>query len=195
MMARSLGLFGLALGAGFATAGPAAALEEIKAGVLGHNICISACSNANKEDGPVIDVQLNFRSPGVLRAVGSPRPYVSASPNVSGDPSFVAAGLEWRWEFAEGWAFTPGLGYALHNGETQNPFPNGTPQSTAFNNDNVLYGSEDLFRTSLGLTRDLGETWRVEGFVVHYSHGQILGNGRNQGVDQAGVRLGYRFGA
>jgi lipid A 3-O-deacylase len=28
----------------------------------------------------------------------------------------------------------------------------------------------------------------------HLSHGQILGDGRNQGVDQIGIRLGYQFG-
>jgi lipid A 3-O-deacylase len=189
-----LSLAGLAIGAGFATAAPAAAFEEVKVGVLDHNTCVTNCKNADKEDGPVIDIQLNLRSPGVLHVIGSPRPYVAISPNVSGDTSFAAAGLEWRWEFLDGWTVTPGVGYAIHDGEVKNKYPNGTPQSTAFSANHVLYGSRDLFRTSLGIGHEIGDKWSVEGFFTHYSHGQILGHGRNQGADQAGVRLGYRFG-
>jgi lipid A 3-O-deacylase len=193
MMARTLSLAGLAIGAGMAVASPAAAMEEAKIGLLAHNICITNCKNADKEDGPMVDLQINFHSPGFLRVVGSPRPYLAVSPNVSGDTSFAAAGIEWRWEFVDGWTLNPGLGYAVHDGEVKNKFANGTPQSTQFAAENVLYGSRDLFRTSLGLGKELGENWGVEGFYVHYSHGQILGSGRNQGTDQAGVRVGYRY--
>lgn len=191
-MKRAAGLATLAVAA---LAGNASAAEEVKVGVIAHNICFSSCKNADKEDGPIVDAQLNFHSPGFLRVVGSPRPYLAVSPNVSGDTNFASAGLEWRWEFVDGWTLNPGLGYAVHDGEVKNPFPNGTPQSTAFSRDNVLYGSRDLFRTSIGLGRELGDKWAVEGFLIHYSHGQILGSGRNQGTDQAGVRVGYRFGA
>lgn len=194
MMARALGLAGIALGASFATAAPAGAVETLKVGLLAHNICITNCKNADKEDGPILDLQANFHSPALLHAVGAPRPYLALSPNLSGDTSFAAAGLEWRWEFADGWTLNPGLGYAIHDGEVKNKFPNGTAASARFAAENVLYGSRDLFRTSIGLGRDVGEKWSVEGYYVHYSHGQILGNGRNQGTDQAGVRLGYHFG-
>lgn len=180
--------------AALAMGGEAAAAETLKVGALAHNICITNCKNADKEDGPVVDVQVNFRAPGFLRIVGAPQPYLAVAPNASGDTSFAAAGLEWRWEFVDGWALTPGLGYAVHDGEVKNKFPNGTPQSTQFAADNVLYGSRDLFRTSLGLEREFGERWSGEAFYVHYSHGQILGSGRNQGTDQLGFRIGYRFG-
>jgi len=192
-MRRIFSLAGLAIGAAVAAPAPAAALDEIKLGVIAHNICLSSCNNADKEDGPIVDLQLNFRSPGFLRVVGAPKPFVALSPNLSGDTSFASAGLEWRWEFVDGWALTPGLGVTAHDGETDNPFPNGTPQSTQFNRDHILHGSRTLFRTALGVERELGERWRVEAMVLHYSHGQILGSGRNQGTDQAGVRIGYRF--
>jgi lipid A 3-O-deacylase len=192
-MTRTLGLAGLAVGAALAT--PAYAVDEVKVGAIAHNICISTCDIAGKEDGPIIDLQVNFQSPGALRVIGAPKPFVALSPNVSGDPSFASAGLEWRWEFTDGWALVPGLGIAVHDGETDNKFPNGTPQSTQFDNENVLYGSRTLFRTALGVERELGDHWRIEATVLHYSHGQILGSGRNQGVDQAGVRIGYKFGS
>jgi len=183
-----------AVGMTFGGTAHAGAVDEVKVGVLAHNICITNCKNADKEDGPIVDVQVNFKSPDFLKYVWSPHPYVSISPNVSGDTSFAAVGLEWRWEFADGWAFVPGFGYAIHDGEVKNKFPNGTPQATQFSDDHVLYGSRDLFRTTFAFQREFGEHWRGEVVYAHYSHGQILGSGRNQGTDQAGVRIGYKFG-
>jgi lipid A 3-O-deacylase len=195
-MSRIMGLAVLAAGATIAAppAAHAGAVEELKVGPLAHNICVTNCKNADKEDGPVIDAQLNFRSPDFLDWAFSPRPYLAIAPNVSGDTSFAAAGLEWRWEFVDGWAITPGVGYAIHDGEVKNAFPNGDPRATQFSAEHVLYGSRDLFRSSIGLQHEFTAKWSAEAYFVHYSHGQILGSGRNQGTDQAGVRIGYRFG-
>ncbi len=185
----------IALGLAAASAGAAhAEVESVHLGVLAHNVCITNCKNADKEDGPNIEAQVNFASPGVLRWIGAPQPYLVASGNVAGATSFAGAGLEWRWEFLDRWSVEPGLGYVIHDGEVSNPFPNGDPRATQFSSENVLYGSRDLFRTSLGLSREIGDSWRAQAFFSHLSHGQIIGNGRNQGVDQVGVRLGYRFG-
>ena len=52
------------------------------------------------------------------------------------------------------------------------------------------WGREDLFRTTLALTWDIGETWALQGIYEHLSHGQILGEGRNQGLDEIGMRAG-----
>ncbi len=184
----------LALGAAMATVGQAHAVESVHIGVLAHNICVTDCKNADKEDGPVVELQADWGSPDFLNWFGSPTPYAVASLNVSGATSFVGAGLEWRWEFADGWALEPGVGYVIHNGETNLPYPTGSPEAATFTEEHVLLGSRDLFRTSLGLTHELSGPWEAQVFFSHLSHGQILGNGRNQGMDQAGVRIGYRFG-
>lgn len=183
-----------AAGMSFGGTAHAGAIEEVKVGVLAHNICITNCKNADKEDGPVVDIQANFKSPDFLGWAFSPQPYIAIAPNVSGDTSFAAVGLEWTFEFADGWAFVPGVGYSVHDGEVKNKFPNGTPQATQFSDENVLYGSRDLFRTTFALQREFGTRWTGEIAYAHYSHGQILGSGRNQGTDQAGVRIGYKFG-
>jgi lipid A 3-O-deacylase len=177
-------------GAGEADAG----VDEIHVGVMAHNICVTDCKNANKEDGVNVEFQVSFDAPGWLDWAGSPQPYAIASLNTAGDTSYAGVGLEWRWDFADGWALEPGFGYIVHNGELDNPFPNGSPESAAFAEEHVLLGSEDLFRTSLALTRDLPGPWEVQVLFEHMSHGQILGEGRNQGLDEIGVRLGYRFG-
>jgi lipid A 3-O-deacylase len=171
-----------------------AGVERVHVGVMAHNIQVIDGKNANKEDGPAVELQVNFSSPGFLRWAGSPEPYVVGSLNVAGDTSFGGAGLEWNWRFAEGWTVTPGLGYVVHDGELNNPYANGTPEAAAFFEEHVLLGSRDLFRTSIGLERDFGGGWSGQVFYSHLSHGQILGSGRNQGLDQAGLRIGRRFG-
>jgi len=171
-----------------------AGIDEIHVGVMQHNICVTNCKNADKEDGPNLEFQVSFDSPGFLDWAFSPQPYVMASVNTAGATSFGGFGLEWRWDFAEGWALEPGIGYVVHDGEIENPFPSGSPEAAAFAAENVQYGSRDLFRTSLGLTRDFAGPWEGQVFYEHLSHGQILGSGRNQGVDQIGIRIGYQFG-
>lgn len=171
-----------------------AGIDEVHVGVMQHNICVTDCKNADKEDGPNVELQVSFDSPGWLDWAGAPQPYLMASVNTAGNTSFGGFGLEWRWEFAEGWALEPGVGYVMHDGATNNLYPNGSPEAAAFAEENVLLGSEDLFRTSLGLTRDFAGPWEAQVFFEHLSHGQILGEGRNQGLDQVGIRFGYQFG-
>jgi len=189
--AAGLAAFGAALlGAPAAHAG----IDEIHVGVMQHNICVINCKNADKEDGPNIELQLSFDSPSFLSWAGSPQPYVMVSANTAGDTSFGGVGLEWRWDFAENWAIEPGIGYVIHDGEIENPYPSGSPQAAAFAAEHVQYGSRDLFRTSIGITRDFEGPWEGQLFYEHLSHGQILGTGRNQGVDQIGIRFGYQLG-
>jgi lipid A 3-O-deacylase len=184
-----------AFGAAMALAPAAnAGVDEVHVGVMAHNICVTNCKNADKEDGPNVEFQVSFDSPSFLGWAGSPQPYIMASVNVAGETSFGGVGLEWRWDFADGWALEPGVGYVIHNGEVDNPYANGTPEAAEFFEEHILFGSEDLFRTSLGLTRDFEGPLEAQVFFSHLSHGQIIGSGRNQGVDQLGVRIGYQFG-
>jgi len=85
-------------------------VEEVRVGGLQHNICVADCKNANKEDGPTVEGELVFASPGVLRYVLSPRPYAIASINTAGDTSYGGVGLLWNFDFAEKWSFEPSLG-------------------------------------------------------------------------------------
>ncbi|MGD9816973.1 MAG: acyloxyacyl hydrolase [Hyphomonadaceae bacterium] len=193
MRGPALGVAAFGAAVAFAPAAHAD-IAEIHVGVMAHNICVTDCKNAGKEDGSNVEFQVSFDSPAFLSWAGSPQPYIVASINTAGETSFGGFGLEWRWEFADGWALEPGFGYIIHNGETNNPFPNGSPQAQAFADEHVLLGSEDLFRTSLGLTRDFEGPWEAQLFFEHLSHGQVLGSGRNQGLDQIGIRFGYQFG-
>lgn len=195
MRASTVGIAAFGALAAFAPQAQAG-VDEIHVGVMAHNICVIDCKNADKEDGPNVEFQVSFDSPGFLTWAGSPQPFIMASVNTAGNTSFAGAGLEWRWEFAEGWALEPGVAYVMHDGATENPFPGGSPENVAFSEENVLLGSEDLFRTSIGLTRDFAGPWEAQLFFEHLSHGQIIGDsdGHNQGIDQIGIRFGYQFG-
>ncbi len=146
------------------------------------------------KEGENAEIELVSSSPDFLNIIGSPRPYIMVSGNVSNDGvNFGGVGLLWRWEFADGWAFEPGFGYIIHDGELDNPFADDTPEAAAFSDEHQLLGSRDLFRTSFALEREFGERFAGQLYWEHMSHGQILDTGRNQGLDYVGVRLLYRF--
>jgi len=168
-------------------------VNEVRVGLMAHNICITNCKNADKENGPDLELEADWDSPHVLHWLGSPRPYALASINLAGETSHVAVGLDWRFRLTEHWSLEPGIGYAIHNGKVRNPYPDGDPRATQFSDEHILFGSRDLFRPTLGLTYAVNDHWDAQFFYAHLSHGQILGKGRNQGVDDAGIRIGYRF--
>jgi lipid A 3-O-deacylase len=184
----------VAFGALMAAApGAQAQIASAHVGLIAHNIKVIDDKNAEKESSPIAELQVNFDSPGFLHWAFAPEPYVVGALNLGGETSFAAVGLEWRAKLGK-WAVEPGLGYALHNGEIDDPYPGGSPEAAQFQADHVLYGSRDLFRLSLAASREVAPGWEVQLIATHYSHGQILGHGRNQGVDQVGVRIGRMFG-
>ena len=176
-----------------APAAGADVLNSVRLGVMDHNIRVIDDKNADKESGANINGELRFNSPKFLGVIGAPHPYVMGSVNTDGNTSYGAVGLEWDWEFASGWHLEPGFGYALHDGELEAPYPDSDPRTGPFLEDHVLLGSRDLFRSSLALTLDFSETWGMQLIYEHLSHGQILGSGHNQGLDELGVRLVYNF--
>jgi len=173
-------------------------VEEVRFGVAQHNICVVSedifdCDNADKEDGVNVTVELVFASPDFLSWAFEPRPFVTGSLNTAGDTSYVGGGLMWTIKFADRWAFEPSFAYAVHDGASQNPFPLSTPENAAFSANNVLFGSDDLFRTGLALSRQMGENWGIQLQYDHLSHGEILGDEPNQGLDNFGVRVYWQF--
>jgi lipid A 3-O-deacylase len=176
---------------------PAAAaspVAEAHVAVMGHNVRVTDRKNANKESGPNVELGLAFQSPALLKPIGAPKPYVMGSLNVNGNTSFVAVGLQWRADIGGGFAFEPAFGVAWHSAELRNPFPNGDPRATQFSEKNIINSSRDVFHSTLAVSREVTKSTRVQLAYVHLSHGQILGKGRNQGIDQVGLRIVRRFG-
>lgn len=193
MRAKLAGL--AAFGAAVMSAGSAnAGVSDVYVGVFEHNACVLDCKNAFKEGEPNIEVQVSFDSPSFLDWAGSPKPMVMASVNTQGDTSYAGFGLDWQFKISDHFTIDPSFGYVVHDGELENPYPHGSPEGLQFAEEHVLLGSEDLFRTGLGLTYHMDGPWNVAAYYEHLSHGQVLGSGRNQGLDEFGIRIGYEFG-
>lgn len=120
-----------------------------------------------------------------------------ASANLAGETSFGGAALEWRIPLGAGgnWSFDPHFGVVVHDGDPlRNPFPPSQSVDRArFDAEELALGSRDLFRLGFGVTWRATEDWNVQFAFEHLSHGQILGDGVNQGLDNAGVKIGRRF--
>lgn len=170
-----------------------AKIEEFRIGAVGNIRSDQGDIVEGKEEGVNVELEIVSNSPDFLNIIGSPRPYAMASINTDEGVSFGGVGLIWRWEFADGWAFEPGFGYIIHDGELDNPFPGASPEGVAFEADHQLLGSRDLFRSSFALEREFGDRAAMQLYWQHMSHGQILDTGRNQGLDYVGLRFLYRL--
>lgn len=173
-----------------------AEIEEVRIGAVGNIRSDQGDIVEGKQEGTNIELEIVSSSPDFLNLIGSPRPYVMGSfATDNGGVSFGGVGVLWRWEFADGWAFEPGFGYIVHDGEIDNPFAPLSPEGVAFEREHQLLGSRDLFRSSFALEREFGPYHALQLYWQHMSHGQILDEGRNQGLDYVGLRYLYRFDA
>ena len=157
---------------------------EVRVAVMQHDI--THLSRDDRESGVDLEVQLLSRPLDSLAILGRPRGYVSASVNSDGDTDFAAVGLAWRRALNDRWSGEFQFGYAVHDGELDSNDP-------AVARANLMFGSRDLFRSAFGLDYHFDDRWSLGVQWVHLSHGEILGEGRNQGLDAAGIRIGRAF--
>ena len=164
-------------------------LSEIRGGVLKHSIA-SVIGKNNKETGIDANMEVLFNSPDWLGFLWSPRPHLGGSFNTSSTNTDLAyAGLTWEWQFWRSMFFNFSFGGAIHNGELEYdagvPFPADAGRHREF-------GCRVLFRESFELGWIFAKRHGVSAMWSHYSHGGICG-GQNEGLDNAGIRYGYRF--
>ncbi len=178
---------------GALAAQPAAAVE-IRIGLAAHNVKIWTAEHQSDEGGVNVELEAVAGSPQALRRLWRPRPYAMASINTQGDTSFAAAGLYWRWGFAERWALEPGLGLAVHDGATSNPYGPGDPRAAIYEDEHQMLGARVLFRDTLALERRLGERRAISLVVEHLSNGGALfGHDSNQSLNEITLRYAVTF--
>lgn len=166
-------------------AAPAAAqVSEVRLAVMQHDV--THLRHGDRESGADFEVQLISEPVEALAILGRPRAYVSGSLNTDGDTNFAAVGVVWRRTLNERWSAEYQLGYSIHDGELDSDDP-------AVASANLMLGSRDLFRSAFGLDYHFNERWSLGFQWVHLSHGEIIGEGRNQGLDSAGLRVGRKF--
>lgn len=198
-------LFAAAACAAVVFAAPAFASEAF-VGVYKHDVTFIGkavgLGAAGREDG--VDVHLGYRTDRIesLRWLGKPQVHAMISINSENTSNFVAAGFDWRIELGKpgGFYLRPGMGLAYTDGETQLPPANapGLSQAEIDRRTKLYYtridfGSKVLFEPELALGYDLNDSWSAELSYTHLSNGQIFHQGKNQGLDDAGVRLVYKF--
>jgi lipid A 3-O-deacylase len=163
------------------SAGPAGAQEsifsEVRGGVYAHDISFWSF---HRENGADVNAELLFVSPDFLDVVWSPRPHVGATVNTDGKTSFVYGGLTWEYDLPADFFVDGSLGLAAHNGKLDTNDP-----------DRKSLGSPVLFRVGAALGYNLTEKVNVSIQFEHMSNAYIANP--NEGMDNAGLRLGYRF--
>ena len=158
---------------------------EVREAVMMHVVLHP--KSGDRESGTNFETQVISPRVDMLEFLGRPRLHLSASANSDGDTNFAAVGFVWRDQWSERWTGELQFGYALHDGLVDSSDPQ-------VQKERLLLGSNDLFRTALGADYRLSDAWSVGVQWVHLSHGGVLGDGRNQGIDTAGVRFTRRFG-
>lgn len=156
------------------------ALSELRLGIFDQGI-----DGPQSEGGAAVNVEVLLARLGTstdspaLDLVLRPRPMLGATINTEGDTSLGYAGLAWTVPLLADRLFAEAsFGGALHDGPLDE-------QCVA------SYGCAWAFRESASLGIALGEGWQVMGTVEHMSNADLCG--RNRGLTNAGVRLGYRI--
>lgn len=193
-----------ALGAVMALGGGAAQAGEYLIGLYAHDAVFLGqtfgVGAAGRESGA--DLHLGVRSEPVtwLKLIGKPQAHAFISINSENTSNFIAAGLSWPIGLGHHVYIRPGLGLAVTDGETGLPpvnAPGLTPAEIQrrlnLYNTRIDFGSKLLFEPEIALGYRFGEHWSAELSWVHISNGEIFHQGKNQGMDDAGVRFAYRF--
>ncbi|WP_319541511.1 acyloxyacyl hydrolase [uncultured Pseudodesulfovibrio sp.] len=152
-------------------------ISEVRGGVYAHDISFWSF---NRESGADINGEILFVSPSYLEAIWSPRPHLGATVNMSGNTSHAYGGLTWEWGLFDDFFMDANLGLSVNNGKRDTDDP-----------DRKSLGSPVLFRLGAALGYNLTEKVNVSVQYEHMSNAYIANE--NEGMDNVGLRLGYRF--
>lgn len=165
-------------------------ISELRFGVLIHDSVFLNSHHSNYlnpfenryESGADFNPEIVFVSPDFLDVVFSPRFHIGGTINSGDDTNsaYAVASWDYIWDndaFLEGF-----LGMAWHDGEQHDGNADGK----------IEFGSRMLFR----LGAEVGWRWqKVHGFSFIWEHLSNAGwlSDKNQGVNNIGLRYGYRF--
>ena len=187
-----------------ASAAPALAGEAF-VGVYKHDVTFIGSAiglgAAGREDG--VDVHVGYRTDKLenLTWLGKPQVHAMVSINSKNTSNFVAAGFDWKINLGRSGLYVrPGMGLAYTDGKAKLP-PSNAPglsqaeidRRTYLYYHRIEFGSHVLFEPEFALGYQFSKNWSGELSYTHLSNGQIFHQGKNQGLDDAGVRLVYKF--
>lgn len=117
----------------------------------------------------------------VFKWAGSLYPTVGGTISLTGDDSWLYAGVTWQLPILDNFYFEYGMGAAIHNGYLHDA-PAGRRN----------YGCRALIFAQGAFGVNLGDNWTATINLEHGSHATLCG-GDNQGFNSVGIKLGYKF--
>ena len=171
---------------------------DIWAGAYAHGVG----TKQSQEGGA--DLMIGFETDRIpaLKYLFSPAIHGMLSFNTRVPTDFIAIGFDWPIAILHSphWYIRPGIGFAGTTGQADIGNSN-DPTVSAMERarrarltaTRIDFGSRDLFEPELAIGYKVNADWKVEASYIHLSNGQILHQGKNQGMDDVGLRLMYRF--
>lgn len=154
-------------------------LSEVKGGVLVHDV--GAFGRSEEDTNANLNGEVLFNLKGrIWDRIWSPRPHFGLSINTGGDTSQLYTGLTWGFNLLGNGFGRWSMGAAVHDGARR----------TNKLGEKEL-GARVLFRFALEFGVRLTERHSVSVILDHISNGDI--KDKNEGLDNFGIRYGYRF--
>ncbi|MGJ0486788.1 MAG: acyloxyacyl hydrolase [Methylomicrobium sp.] len=155
-------------------------VSEVKFGLLAYDVHIF--SSSRKEEGVDVNGEILFNLPSYefLGWIGNPRFHLGGSVNSEGDTDQGYFGLTWDYHFDIGVFVEGSFGGAVHDGKLN-----------SYYDDRKSLGSRVLFRLSGSLGYQFDQHHSLAVIVDHISNAGLASP--NEGMDNVGVRYGFRF--
>jgi lipid A 3-O-deacylase len=150
---------------------------EFRGGVLAHDVP-GLWSGFRLERG--VDINAELLGPGVGFLGGALRPAIGTSINTNGDTSKAYLDARWEFDTPSRIFFALGIGAAIHDGKLDPTDP-----------DRKALGSRVLFHIPFEIGVRLDDRQSISVFFEHTSNAWLADH--NEGLDNIGVRYGYRF--
>ena len=160
-------------------------LYEVKQGVLAHD---RGWFGKNRDGfGPDYNFELMFNDSKFLKFLGSPKPILGLTQTSTGGSSLYYGGITWDKNISKNWFVAGTTGIAYTNGLSK------LPQGEEPKGDKkIQFGSKWLHRGAVEIGWNFYGNDTISLMFSHVSHGSMLDN-KNQGMDEFGIRYGYRF--
>ena len=158
---------------------------EVKQGILAHD---RGWFGKNREGiGPDYNFELMFDSPRILKKIWSPKPIIGLTHTSTGGSSLYYGGITWDTNITKNWFISGTTGIAYTNGLKK--LPQG---QVATGDKKIQFGSQWLHRGAVELGWNFYGNDTISLMFSHVSHASMLSD-KNHGMDEFGVRYGYRF--
>lgn len=162
-------------------------LSEVRLGLLNHDVDLPSVIDHKLEQGLDITGEILFERPSFFKYILNPRPHFGVSVNTAGSTNYLYTGFTWGGDMESGLILEGFFGFAAHDGYTD-------VSTLDFNYDKKkLLGSRILFHLGLEAGFRITDNTALTLRWAHLSNGNILTDGPNRGLDNVGLRIGYRF--